>query len=414
MSKDARRKQEVAALPAFVTTLEQLQDDIRVRMRELPGPLMDYLREAFDAFDANFSLAPIIQGLLVCAASLGKKRQLIFLCEGSASKPFTRYMAVWMTCIGERNNAKSFIEDLTGVPMLMEVSAFYKNSRSKGLRAMAEHLNGLDDGSSADYSNDSSTTHIYATSGKNERLNSWTTVTDEADTFFSRLEDGASSSEARYYTTSWDAGRRLSKSDSVTDTVTARWQHSMFLLMQPQIKIREVTFEQEQKQIGVALRSVASTYRKPHQGWEASADYEAAAAYREFASKRRRILNPLKELFFFLLQAVITCATMYPEDAIAAHPGGVTTSNTPKGARRQMRRERAAASAGRAASSDPGSAEEGTPAGSAAEGAEAVPAQGGEAAGEAAPAELAREPEVDPNDELAVMMAEKRRKAAAK
>ena len=238
-----KTKKDLAALvPALNSALHKLQDEIAAKCRAMPGPFVASLAKVFDSFEPEFSLAPFIQGLLIATATLSKKRVLIFLLQ-SASRPFPRYLAHWHTCIAERNNAKSFLEEMVGVPMMTEVMDFFKSSKSATIRKTAQHLDGLDDGSSKNVTNDAASTLIYKLAGANERLNSWTTVTDEAETFVQRLEDSSSMSEARFLTTSWDAGRRLSKGDSATDCLSMHWQFILLLIMQPALKIREIVFE---------------------------------------------------------------------------------------------------------------------------------------------------------------------------
>ena len=222
------RKEVTQSLPALLQALEPLQDSIAKRCRDLPGAFIELLSSMFAVFEPEFSYAPFIQGLLVATASLSKKRLLVFL-RGSQSKPFSRYMAHWHTSIAERNNAKTFVEDLTGVPMITEVMDFFKSSRSRTMRSLASHLCSLEDGSSKNITNDSSSALVYKLAAANECLNTWTLTSDEADTIISRLEDQSSMSEARFFTTGWDAGRRLDKNDSVTTCVTKHWQFIMYL-----------------------------------------------------------------------------------------------------------------------------------------------------------------------------------------
>jgi hypothetical protein len=320
------------ALPALLQALEPLQDDIARRCRTLPGAFIELLSSMIAAFEPDFSFAPFIQGLLVATASLSKKRLLVFL-RGAQSKPFSRYMAHWHTCIAERNNAKTFVEDLTGVPMITEVMDFFKSSRSRTMRSLASHLCSLEDGSSKNITNDSSSALVYKLAAANERLNTWTLTSDEADTIISRLEDQSSMSEARFFTTGWDAGRRLDKNDSVTVCVTKHWQFIMYLILQPALKIREIAFEQEVKPLGIALRAVASTYRKPSQKWESEQDFDAAENYRAFTSKKSKVLSPFRENVWTLCAAVVVVNGIFPQSAIDAHPAGVRTSNTPASAR---------------------------------------------------------------------------------
>ena len=326
------RKEINVALPALLQALAPLQDDIAKRCRALPGAFIELLSSMFDAFEPEFSLAPFIQGLLVATASLSNKRLLIFL-RGSQSKPFSRYMAHWHTSIAERNNAKTFVEDLTGVPMITEVMDFFKSSRSKTMRNLASHLCSLEDGSSKNITNDSSSALVYKLAAANERLNTWTVTSDEADTIISRLEDQSSSSEARFFTTGWDAGRRLDKNDSVTVCVTRHWQFIMYLILQPALKIREIIFEQEVKPLGIALRSITSTYRKPSQKWESEQDFSVAENYREFTSKKSKNISPFREFVWTLCSAIVVVNGIFPQSAIDAHPAGVRTSNTPASAR---------------------------------------------------------------------------------
>ena len=319
-------------MPALIQALAPLQDDIAKRCRALPGAFIELLSSMFDAFEPEFSLAPFIQGLLIATASLSYKRLLIFL-RGSQSKPFSRYMAHWHTCIAERNNAKTFVEDLTGVPMISEVMDFFKSSRSRTMRNLASHLCSLEDGSSKNITNDSSSAIVYKLAAANERLNTWTVTSDEADTIISRLEDQSSSSEARFFTTGWDAGRRLDKNDSVTVCVTRHWQFMMYLILQPALKIREIIFEQESKPLGIALRSIASTYRKPSQKWESEQDFSVADNYKQFTSKKSKIISPFREFVWTLCSAIVVVNGIFPQSAIEAHPAGIRTSNTPASAR---------------------------------------------------------------------------------
>jgi len=281
------RKDVNSTLPVLLDALENVQDEIAAKCRALPGPFIQQLKSLLDDFEPTFSLAPFIQGLLIAAASLSKKRMLIYL-RGSQSKPFPRYMAHWHSCIAERNNAKSFIEDMTGVPMITEVMDFFKSNKSITLRALASHLCSMADGSSKNITNDSSSVLVYKAAASNENLNTWTLITDEADTILARLEDQSSSSEARFFATAWDAGRRLCKGDSMTDCVTLHFQLNMFLILQPSLKVREIIFEMEQKPIGISLRAIASTYRKPRQEWESHSDFDVADAYRQFSRKKAK------------------------------------------------------------------------------------------------------------------------------
>ena len=326
------RTNVTATLPTLLQALEPAQDAIAARCRKLPGPFIEHLASHFDAFEPTFSLAPFIQGLLTGSATLSKKRLLIFL-RGTAEKPFPRYCAHWMTCIAERNNAKSFIEDCTGVPMITDVMDWFKSNRSKTMRQIGSHFSGLEDGSSKNVTNDSSSALVYKLAAANERLNTWTLISDEADTVLLRLEDQTSSSETRYLNTAWDAGRRLTKGDSATDCITMHWQLIMFLIMQPALKIREIVFEQEVKPLGVALRGCASTYRKPRQEWESEGEFDAAESYRAFTRKKSKSISPLKEAIWTLLAAVVVVNSIFPQSALDAHPPGVRTSNTPASAR---------------------------------------------------------------------------------
>ena len=330
-NRSTPKKDVSVILPAMLNKLEPLQDKIAARCRAMPGSYIEFLKNEFDKFEPEFSLAPFIQGNLVAAATLGKKRMLVFL-RGDIGKAFPRYVAHWQSCVAERNNAKSFVEDMTGVPMITEVMDFFKTSRSKKLRMLVSHLDSLEDGSSKNVTNDASSVLAYKMAAANERLNSWTVISDECDTYFQRLEDSTSSSEARYLATNWDAGRRLSKGDGVTDCLAMRWQLILFLIMQPSLKIREVIFEQETKPIGVSLRAVASTYRKPKQEWESNQEFNAAEEYRNFSKKRAKAISPLRENFFDLLCALLIVANVFPDSALQAHPAGVKTSNTPSSA----------------------------------------------------------------------------------
>jgi hypothetical protein len=326
------RKDVNSTLPVLLDALENVQDEIAAKCRALPGPFIQQLKSLLDDFEPTFSLAPFIQGLLIAAASLSKKRMLIYL-RGSQSKPFPRYMAHWHSCIAERNNAKSFIEDMTGVPMITEVMDFFKSNKSITLRALASHLCSMADGSSKNITNDSSSVLVYKAAASNENLNTWTLITDEADTILARLEDQSSSSEARFFATAWDAGRRLCKGDSMTDCVTLHFQLNMFLILQPSLKVREIVFEMEQKPIGISLRAIASTYRKPRQEWESHSDFDVADAYRQFSRKKAKTLSPLREAIWTLLTAVVVVNGPFPQSAVDAHPPGVRTSNTPASAR---------------------------------------------------------------------------------
>ena len=331
------RKEVNQSLPALLQALEPLQDSIAKRCRDLPGAFIELLSSMFAVFEPDFSYAPFIQGLLVATASLSKKRLLVFL-RGSQSKPFSRYMAHWHTSIAERNNAKTFVEDLTGVPMITEVMDFFKASRSRTMRSLASHLCSLEDGSSKNITNDSSSALVYKLAAANECLNTWTLTSDEADTIISRLEDQSSTSEARFFTTGWDAGRRLDKNDSVTTCVTKHWQFIMYLILQPSLKIREIIFEQDVKPLGIALRAVNSTYRKPSQKWESEQDFDAAENYKAFTSKKSKVLSPFRENVWTLCAAVVVVNGIFPQSAIDAHPAGVRTTNTPNSAKFAARR----------------------------------------------------------------------------
>lgn len=326
-------KRDIALIiPKMTADLEPIQDSIAAQCRNLPGPFARMLRAEFDKFEPSFSLAPFIQSCLIASGTLSKKRQLVFLL-GSRAKPFPRYMAHWQTCVAERNNAKTFVEDLAGVPMITEVMDFLKSSKSKSIRMLAQHLDALEDGTSKNVTNDASSSLVYKLAASNERLNSWTAITDEADTVMKRLEGGASDSEARFYTTGWDAGRRLSKGDSVTDSLSAHFQYLLYLMMQPAIKIREIIFESEVSPLGVALRANASTYRKPKQEWEADENADMADEYRRFAAKKSKSISPLREHFFDFYVALVIVNSIIPESAMRAHPAGVQTSNTPASAK---------------------------------------------------------------------------------
>jgi hypothetical protein len=57
--------------------------------------------------------------------------------------------------------------------------------------SLASHLCSLEDGSSKNITNDSLSALVYKLAAANERLNTWTLTSDEADTIISRLEDNS-------------------------------------------------------------------------------------------------------------------------------------------------------------------------------------------------------------------------------
>lgn len=333
-SSAAKHNQKVASEKQneVWANLRPIQEQTAKSIKELPGPFITWMNRKMSKADPSFPLTPLVQGALIQAATLSKKRLLSFLRGGSQHKPLSRYMHHYSVCIATMGSAKSFFESCIGPDNSKEVVRGFKQHGIEEIRMLVTHLNQLLDGSDVNITSDAATPFMYKLAASNETLNTYTLITDEADTIVTRIEDGSSSSESRFYLTSWDAGRALAKNDSSVRCIQPHWAFSMFLIMQPFHKIREILYEMETKCCGFAFRPICLTYYKPEQSWTSPANFNAEHSYRAYAKRAKPTDNPLRDHFRHLFAALIIVSALVPDSAKRKNPPGVQASTTPSSA----------------------------------------------------------------------------------
>lgn len=331
-STAARNRTAAEKAPSMWAALKPLQDETAAEARGLPGPFIQFLTKAIDKSSPGFPLTPFIQGVLVATATLGKKRVLVFIRGGQLEKVFCRYMSNWQESLAQPGNAKTYLDACMGPEVIKEAIKVFKNSKAQQLRDIVSHHNQMANGSEDNIVSDSATSVMYTATKNNPRCNLWHMSTDECDTIVSRLEDGASQSEARYYLTTWDAGRPLTKNDSVTRCNAPFWMMNIHLYMQMQIKARLIMFETEAKSLGFVYRLTSLSYRKPDQDWKAPDDFDADMTYKKLAKRQKISLNPLKDKMVRLYSAIMICSSVFPKNAVDSNPATSVGVGTPSSA----------------------------------------------------------------------------------
>ena len=161
----------------------------------------------------------------------------------------------------------------------------------------------------------------------NPEANTMYYATDESDSGWKRVEEGASAAESKILLKAFDVGDPMELGNTSTNCKIPKMAAGLWWMGQCVLAERCALNEEKSGSLGLMFRFIFCTYRKSRQAWETNAqsDEEIAAAYQKFLRDNTRSINPIGSLWqnFF---ACIVLLGVVPDAAATQFTTGHSAS----------------------------------------------------------------------------------------